>query len=374
MATRERNPELQALFDAGIEVNSFSKLSTIENCLYEAYLTYKKRLKGKENVYSILGSNVHDTLERIMNDEATEEDLLPALQTDLDMCDSLGIEFPKDKDGGSIIRDGWISSMTHFCNTFSRPKGDGYKTETFFLYKSPEENYVQGYIDVIRHKKDNHVSIFDWKTSSLYKGEDLKAHANQLLIYGLALEQQGYVIDNVAWIFLKYVKVKFTGKARSNAKNETEIEKVVERRKIVKELQKHIEYKLEKLGYNEFDIEMIMKKALCVNEIPQEIASEFKITPHMEFYPYNEETKQDAIKFVDEISLSWKNKSDNELDYPPRKFTKTLKNGKESEDIFYCTQLCGHRDRCKYLQDYLVTKDVKGKTGKHSEYDDEDLF
>lgn len=372
MAEREKNKELQALFDSGIEVHSFSKLSTIENCEYEAYLTYKKKYKGATNIYGVLGSSIHDTLEKIINNEATEEDLLPALQNDLDKCDSLGIDFPKDKDGGSVIRDGWISNMTHFCNTFTRPKGTGYETERFFLYKSPNENYVQGYIDVIRHKKDNHVSIFDWKTSSLYKGDDLKAHANQLLIYGLALEQQGYIVDNIAWIFLKYVKVSFKGKARSNAKNETQIEKVVERRKIVKELQKHIEYKLDQLGCSDLEIELTMERALVDNEIPEKVAEEFKITPHVEFYPYNENTKQDAIKFVDEIALSWSKKSDNELDYPSRNFTKTLKNGRKTEDVFYCTNLCGHRNRCKYFQDYQNTK--MHTKAAHDLEDDEDLF
>lgn len=52
---------MQKLFDEGKHVYSFSKLNTIDNCLYEAYLTYIKHKKGIPNVYGCMGTEIHDT-------------------------------------------------------------------------------------------------------------------------------------------------------------------------------------------------------------------------------------------------------------------------------------------------------------------------
>ena len=42
MGQRVIAPELQALYDKGAQVYSYSKLSTIHDCPYNAYLTYIK--------------------------------------------------------------------------------------------------------------------------------------------------------------------------------------------------------------------------------------------------------------------------------------------------------------------------------------------
>ena len=353
MAEREKNLELQKLFDAGIPVYSFSKLECMHNCLYEAYRTYilHDRESQMANCYSILGGQTHDVLEMITNGEATEEDLLPTIQKDLDELEMLCIDFPSDS-----IRDGWIADMTHFCKTYKAPKGN-FTTEEFFLYKSPNGNHLQGYIDLIKHNADGTVSIYDYKTSSMYKGEDIKKHGRQLILYALGLEQKGFKVKNIAWIFLKYCEVKYIGKKTARSKEETEISKVIERKNIIKELGDAIVSKLEKKGYDEVDIEFMMMNAKETNEIPSEVADEFRIIPYVMKHELSDETREEVANYIDSTVDMWEKLGDVEANYPPREFTRTQKNGKVVEDTFFCQMLCGYRKVCPHLRKFIDTKE-----------------
>ena len=59
--------ELQA---QDIEVWSISKLNTYDNCPYGYYKTYIDKDRGKDNIYSFAGSEIHDVIEDIYNDKA----------------------------------------------------------------------------------------------------------------------------------------------------------------------------------------------------------------------------------------------------------------------------------------------------------------
>ena len=52
--------------------------------------------------------------------------------------------------------------------------------------------------------------------------------------------------------------------------------------------------------------------------------------------------------------------------YPPRKFTRTQKNGKVVDDTFFCSALCGHFKNCPYIHEYLERRDAEN----HNEEDD----
>ena len=142
IGVREKDPRLQKLFDEGKNVYSISKCNTIDNCEYEAFCTYKKHLKGENGVYGIMGGKVHDKLEEIMNNKATESELITSLKSEIADLDLFGIDFPKDRNGGTSIRDKWIADMSHFCTNFVKPKGN-FSTEQLVLYKLNENRYVQ---------------------------------------------------------------------------------------------------------------------------------------------------------------------------------------------------------------------------------------
>lgn len=374
MAERKIDPRLQELWNKGVSVYSFSKLSSIEECLYGAYLTYILKQKGKDSCYSLAGSATHDCLELITKGTATEEDLLPTIQATLDELELLGLPFPKDRKGGDSIRDGWVADMEYFCKHYVKPKGN-FETEKFFLYKTNKMSVMQGFIDLIHVHNDEVISIYDYKTSSMFSKEDLPHKARQLVIYALAEEQEGRKVRKVAWIMLKFSKVDFIGKKTSRSVKETEISKVIENKNIVTELEKHIIYKLEQLGYDELDIECIMKKANEENEIPSEVADQFKVRPYVMEYEITEEIKQECIDWIDSVVEMWEKLDKNKkYNFPPRKFTKTQKNGKEVEDVFFCTQLCSHRNSCEFIREHNLMNSEKCKKKQKEDIDDEDLF
>lgn len=367
----ERKPQeiLNKLRAEHIPVYSFSRIETFHQCLYQRYRTYI--LHDNENmlpsIYGNLGGKIHDALEKLQNGEVDESYLLTALEEEIADMDMIALKFPKVGNNEDIVRNNWVANMSDFCRTYKKPSGV-FKTEEFFLYETPNHHYLQGYIDLIKFNKDGSVDIYDYKSSSMYTGADIQAHARQLILYALALEQQGYKVRKVGWIFLKYVTVKYIGKKTSKSKSETEIEKVIERRKVFNELRPAIEEKLRNHGCDELDIEYLLDyKTVSESEscIPNSIRDEFKITPHIKYYPLTGETRQEAIEYFEKSIADWERLSGEAIDYPPREFTKMRKNGNLVDDSFFCSALCSYRKVCPYLKEYITRRDKE----KEEEYD-----
>ena len=95
MGQRVIAPELQALYDKGAHVYSYSKLGTVHDCPYNAYLTYIKPRDQAQNVYSYLGSVCHDVLEGIIEGKNTEADISPAIEQVWKNLTCLASIFPK---------------------------------------------------------------------------------------------------------------------------------------------------------------------------------------------------------------------------------------------------------------------------------------
>lgn len=367
IGTRETQPIIEQLKAAGKHVYSISKLNTIADCEYEAGLTYKKSCHGEDGIYGIMGTSVHDTLEAIMNGRATENDLLPALHAELNELDMLGIEFPKDRQGGDSIRNRWVTDMTDFCNSFVRPAGQ-FVTEEFFCYpfetESGEEDsdrYLQGYIDLKQIHKDGSVSVWDWKTSSKFQPQDLVHHGRQLVGYAIAMEKQGYRVRRAGWIMLKYAEVTFMGLARSNAKKETEIKKVVQRSRMIHELRQYLERHMAQDSYDELTIGLTLDQAEKANDwalLPESVRGRYVIKPWVWIYPITDEVKQEFWDYCNRMADQFETMSDDEENWQHRPFFKTSKYGKRQEDTFRCTVLCNHRKTCRPLQEYFELQGV----------------
>lgn len=365
MSNRERQEELEKLRAQGIPVYSFSRLESAHGCPYEAYLTYIKNMRAEqlESIYPYLGTALHDCLEDIMNDRAIEADLKPRVHTALDEAELCGITFPKGRDGTDSMKENWLADIDHFCTTYKAPRGK-FETEQFFLYKTPGGNYLQGYIDLIKKRADGSVEIYDYKSSSMYVGAEKDEHAKQLLLYALAKEQEGYKVGTIAWIFLKYCEVYYIGRKTKKSVKDTECVKVVERRKLVKELDVAIRSKLADIGVPEDEIDILMMKALETNEIPELVREQFTVKPHVLKYELSDKTRQEANEYFDASIAEWEQKvrqlTEDNIDelFPPKPFVKASKTGKESPDEFYHTQLCGYRNICPHLKKYLATREI----------------
>ncbi len=370
MGKREQDQKLTELRDKGIEIYSISRIDAINHCLYAAYRTYKLHERGENNVYAILGGDIHDVLEGITNGEKTEADLLPAVEDELTDLEMLGLDFPKDQMGGDSIRQNWIANISNFCVTYEAPKNKGdLKAEELFIFKTPKGRYLQGYIDLQRIRSDGSIDIVDYKSSSLYKGADLKSHQRQLILYVLGKEQEGYKVNSASWMFFKYVSVEYKGYKTSRSKNETLISKVMERRKVITELLPMLVERMNKAQMDSLDIEVIVDQMLesqTIDAMPKELREDIKIKPYVLEADLSDEAKKECIEYIDNTIDMWESLSDNEAEYEPRKFTKRQKNGKVVSDIFFCTSLCSHFKQCPHIKDYL--------DGNVEEDDDEDLF
>ena len=76
MGERATDQRLEELKAQGNELYSISKLDSINNCLYGAYLTYRLDNRGGNNIYAIMGGKLHDVLEGMANGTATKDELL----------------------------------------------------------------------------------------------------------------------------------------------------------------------------------------------------------------------------------------------------------------------------------------------------------
>lgn len=339
-ASDERIKELQA---QGHELYSISKLDNINNCLYASYLTYRLGEKGKNNIYAITGTKMHEVLEAIARGEATEKDLAPALESEMIDMDLFGFKFPTDQ-----IRDSWLQDMTHFCNHYKMADGK-YETEQLFIYKTDDGHYLRGYIDLIDNHFDGTIDIYDHKSSSMYSTAAMEEHARQLIVYMLAKQQEGYKVNKVAWHFMKYVNATYRNKKGQLTT------KIIERRKIGSELLKYVQ----ELMPDEVGNDLILNEFVKTNDInvlPEKVRKGFVLEPCLVEYPVTQEAIDDCKKYIADTIALWESlEGKGEEAYPPRKFTRIQKNGKVVRDSFFCQSLCQFESVCPYLRDYLAT-------------------
>ena len=131
-------------------VYSFSRLKLFNDCRHAYWLSYEMKSEKRPNIYSEIGTEIHRNFKPLQ-----------------------GVKFEVEKEISLEL--------------------EGHK--------------LTGFIDLIIHNEDGTVSIIDFKTSSKYAKKDLEKNANQLILYGLALEELGYVVRDIKWMMLKYCMV-----------------------------------------------------------------------------------------------------------------------------------------------------------------------
>ena len=366
MGQREKAPEIQALYDKGAQVYSYSKLGTIHDCPYNAYLTYIEKRPTADNVYSYMGTICHDTLEGIIEGKATEKDISPAIENGLEELGMLGMEFPKTRDGKDGIRDKWVSNMRCMARDYVSPKGE-FDVEKLLILKIREDRYLQGYADLIRKLPDGRLQVLDIKTSSQFQDKDLLHYGRQLVAYTMALEQAGYTCLSPMWIMIKYVQVKYQAKRTLRSKAEEEFIKFCDRCKLGYVIKGVVRNKMKEAGYSPEEIEDVLQRFYESNDmkdLPADIASQFKVTTYVRPYKVTDELREECLKYINETADKFEEMQETG-DWPPKEVTD--KNGNPD---FFCTNLCGHHKDCEYLRDAVN----KSTFYKAKEADLDDLF
>lgn len=365
MGQREIAPELQALYDKGAQVYSYSKLGTIHDCPYNAFLTYIEKRPTIQNVYSFLGTVCHDTLEGIIEGKYTEKDISPAIENGLEEVEMLGMEFPKTRDGKNGIRDKWVANMRCMARDYISPNGE-FDVEKLLILKINDGRYLQGYADLIRKLPDGRVQVFDIKTSSQFQDKDLLHYGRQLVAYTMALEQAGFdVVPMPCWIMIKYVQVKYMAKRTQRSKCEEEFVKVCDRCKLGITIKGAARNKMKSAGYQLEFIEETLQ-SFCesndINDLPADIASQFKVTTYVRPYKVTDQLRSECLDYINETADKFE-EMQKSGDWPPKETSD--KNGNPD---FFCLNLCGHHSDCEYLRDALNKSSFY--KAKDSELDD----
>ena len=123
---------------------------------------------------------------------------------ELDMAKIFGYEFPSQK-----VEHNYIESLKHYLKHYKPINEENIKVEIEKEFIVDIRGHlVRGFIDLLIIHPDNSVDIYDYKSSSMYNKNAIIEHSKQLLIYALAMEQEGYKVNSVQWIFAKYAKIK----------------------------------------------------------------------------------------------------------------------------------------------------------------------
>lgn len=268
---------------------SFSRLKLFNECKCAYYLTYVLKAQKRVNIYSEIGTTIHEILEDIQSGkEIPIEERIEIFEDKVDECEIFGISFVNDN-----IKEKYVENVKHCLRNFKSIQGKKFEIEKEITLDI-DGHKLTGFIDLVVHNDDGTVSIIDYKTSSKYAKKDLQKNANQLIIYGLALEQLGYKVRDVKWYMIKYATIQ--GK-RGN--------KMVERR----------------------ELEDGQKFEDCFVE-----------------YPYNEVSKMECIDWIidtiEEIESlttydTWEHKEINK------------------GNSFYCNNICSVCGKCEALKQYL---------------------
>lgn len=332
----------------GKEKFSFSKLSSFEHCPYGYYLTYKKHIRGRDSIYSSLGTEAHecsqDLVENKINNETAVERFLTTLQ---DSQEVLGLKFPTPK--SSITYEECIS---HFLENY-HPKHKKFEIEKGFdTLLGKNQTLVWGFIDLIIHNEDGTLDVVDYKTSSEFTKKDFVHKKMQLLLYAKSLIEEGYKINRLYFNMLKYCTITWT---EINSKKQL-VEKSTksERNGIGFKLKSVAKRLLKKEGLDETDIDIRVENMIKTNEIDELIADRFKISDYEVNVELNEDSIRELEEWADNITDKIKKCGEDENNY------KCVELNRGSE--FFCNMLCG-KD-CKYFDEYKNNNNNSWKNRK----------
>lgn len=352
---REKNEKLEELFAKGVPVYSYSKLDSFHSCKYNWYQSYILHERSKDNIYSALGSVIHDSLENIYHNKETLQEAKNNFNRTVRECEGKGIKFPENPPTTKI---NYIKNMNHFFENY-KIMDTKMITEQFVLLKIPRfesakedkdfiwiQMYIDSIIPVFKNEEFVSVIVNDWKTSSKFDKEKLKKASKQLMVYKIGVEQStGVEVSSLGWTMLKYCYCCY--RTKGSKKIPSEIKKSMQERKdSIKWFSKKIIGDLIKEGMDTIEAELLMGKAINQNTmtvLPQEIQYKYWIEDCFLEFEFNdellEECKEWIINTVTEIE-SLEHKIEN---YPP------VAIGDKTQ--YFCFNLCG-RPNCIHLMKY----------------------
>lgn len=351
--------KLEELKEQGAKIFSFSRLNSFHNCEYEYYNSYVLKNRGINNIYTELGSLIHNNIEAIYDETSDIVKFKDNYTNKMLELEMLGIKFPSD-----TIGESWKRDISHFINNFNKLDTKIIQ-EKLIIFEVGDGIWLQGYVDGIvpSEKGKPFINVIDWKTSSKFTGKKLLEAGRQLLLYKVGLEDNtNFKVDKVMWCMVKYIYV------CNMQKNGKVKKKMCNRGKWVKEMKSTIEKEMYKLGIDEFEVEMLLDKAIEDNTfdcLPREIKDKYWLEDCFVEYEITDEKIDELKKYiVSTIETIDSKDHTNEDDWNPVELNK--------HNSFYCSVLCSHRKTCKYYKQFL--KDNADSFDKKEKVDEFDIF
>lgn len=165
------------------EKYSFSRLETFHNCKRAYYHTYIEKNRSGDNIYSFLGTVVHELTQAIMQKQETNESAAIKFLEAVDDAEMLDLNWMSDN-----VRNKYVECITHFIENYSPITNDTIRIEEYFEIEI-NDVIMRGYID-IWYRLGKTIYIEDLKTSTKFAKKDLPKKSRQLLLYAVGLSEQ----------------------------------------------------------------------------------------------------------------------------------------------------------------------------------------
>jgi ATP-dependent helicase/DNAse subunit B len=322
----------------GRKIYSISRLLSFNNCKHGYHLNYNLRKKGTPNIYSAMGTKVHDMLELMQFGKLTNEDAVMQFRGALfENIDIMGYKFASEK-----IQTNFVNSVEHCLRSYKPIPCKNFKSELEFFTEIGGAVLV-GYIDAVVLNEDNTLEVIDYKTSSKYTKANLDEHGMQLIVYALAIEQEfGAKISKVKWNMLKYCNVDWRG---------VSVDKhgFYLRSELVMKLRNELKRMLRKSGMTEEEIIMNLDIAEAKNDLsvlPEEIVKNFHISEGYVEYEITEENRKSLVKFISDTVTDIESRN-------PSDESHWIATPVSKDNSFFCGTLCDHKANCSAYKEYL---------------------
>ncbi len=337
---------------------SFSMINSFHNCPWEYKMKYIDHEKvNTDNVYTIFGTECHDTIQGYYEGKLTYDDMKKEWESFVDKwaADPASYHFDNDK-----IKAGYLNNISHYFEHTDVIKDADVKNELPVLIVLTDDNDKRfvfvGYVDSRFKTKDGKRILVDYKSSSKsgFSKSKLPEKSMQLMLYAMGFHQQNNLdYDDIECKFdmMKYCTVHFL---QENGKWKTSIQ---ERSKWVEKMEKKLQTKLKKLGYDTVDSTLMIQEAIVQNNLenmPQKIKEEFYITNYFININVNtnsvNEVASQVIDRCHEI-LDFENIEDLEsyleIHYP------------YDPDNYYCNKLCAYHSTNKFKEENAILGELE---------------
>lgn len=178
-------------------LNSYDMAEKCEGCYYNFFLQYYKGDRGEGNFFSSYGTLVHETIEKLHNNELFAWDLEKEL---MNGWKKLGHKPPFPRMGKSY-EEALFEFFKEGCYNYIFDQYQILEAEEEKLFEV-DGIKIKGYPDLVAQHNTYNLVIGDYKTSKKYEGEKLHHNIMQLYLYSIPIkEKYGKYPDYLVYIF-----------------------------------------------------------------------------------------------------------------------------------------------------------------------------